>query len=69
MLAFVLAREDAAVVGLWGDSVGDVVYCYSGGYRWSGPEVLKIGETRLVFPSGGGNHGPMLPSYETGSPP
>ena len=64
-LAFVLPREDAATVGLWGDYIGDLVYCYSGGYRWSGPEVLRMGEQRVVFPCGGGNHGPMLPTYET----
>ena len=65
VLAFVLTREDAPVVGLWGEYIGDVVFCYSGGYRWSGPEVLRMGETRLVFPCGGGNHGPMVPTYET----
>jgi len=64
-MAFVLPREDAAMVGLWGDYIGDLVFCYSGGYRWSGPEVLKMGEERLVFPCGGGNHGPMIPTYET----
>jgi len=65
VLGFVLPREDAPVVGLWGDYIGDVVFCYAGGYRWSGPEVLRMGEERLVFPCGGGNHGPMLPTYET----
>ncbi|MFQ6132904.1 MAG: alkaline phosphatase family protein [Armatimonadota bacterium] len=65
VIAFALAREDAPMVGLWGDYIGDVVFCYSGGYRWSGPEVLQMGEERVVFPCGGGNHGPMLPTYET----
>ena len=64
-LAFVLAREDAPMVGMWGDYIGDLVYCYSGGCRWSGPEVLRMGEERVVFPCGGGNHGPMIPTYET----
>jgi len=63
--AFVLPREDAAMVGMWGDYIGDVVYCYSGGYRWSGPEVRRMGEERVVFPCVGGNHGPMIPTYET----
>ena len=63
--SFVLPREDAPMVGLWGDYIGDLAYCYAGGYRWSGPEVLKIGEERVVFPCGGGNHGPMIPTYET----
>ena len=63
--AIVVPREDAAMIGLWGDYIGDVCYCYSGGYRWTGPEVLSSGETRIVFPCGGGNHGPMVPTYET----
>jgi predicted AlkP superfamily phosphohydrolase/phosphomutase len=65
VFAFVLSREDAPMVGLWGDYIGDLVFCYSGGYRWSGPEVLRMGEERVVFPCGGGNHGPMIPTYET----
>ncbi len=65
VFAFVLERENAPMVGLWGEHIGDLVFCYAGGYRWSGPEVLKMGEKRVVFPSAGGNHGPMLPTYET----
>lgn len=65
VMAFVLAREDAPMVGLWGDYIGDLVFCYAGGYRWSGPEVLRMGEERIVLPCGGGNHGPMIPTYET----
>jgi len=65
VFAFVLTREDAPMVGLWGEYIGDLVYCYTGGYRWSGPEVLRLGEERVVFPCGGGNHGPMVPTYET----
>ena len=65
VFSFVLPREDAPMVGLWGDYIGDVVFCYEGGYRWSGPEVLELGEERVVFPCTGGNHGPMVPTYET----
>jgi hypothetical protein len=53
------------MVGLWGDCIGDMVFCYEGGYRWSGGEVLRMGEKRAVFPCGGGNHGPMVCTYET----
>ena len=65
VFSFVLPREDAPMVGLWGDYIGDLVYCYEGGYRWSGPEVLRLGEERIVFVCEGGNHGPMIPTYET----
>ena len=34
-------------------------------YRWSGPEALLMGEERVVFPCDGGNHGPMVVTYET----
>jgi len=65
VMAFVLPREDAPMVGLWGSHIGDLVYCYAGGYRWAGPEVLRMGEDRSVFPCDGGNHGPMVTTYET----
>ncbi len=64
-LPIVLAREDAPMIGLWGEYIGDVCFVYAGGYRWSGPEVLRLGEERIVFPCRGGNHGPMIPTYET----
>ena len=66
VMALVLSHEDAPMVGLWGPRVGDLVYCYTGGYRWAGPEVLRLGESRTIFPCDGGNHGPMVTTYETG---
>ena len=30
---FLLSRKDAPTVGLFGEYIGDVVYCYAGGYR------------------------------------
>ncbi|HID05629.1 MAG TPA: hypothetical protein EYP10_00625 [Armatimonadetes bacterium] len=65
VIAVALRREDAPLIGLWGQNIGDVVFVYAGGYRWTGAEVLQLGEERVVFPSGGANHGPQLPSYET----
>ncbi|MBN1809153.1 MAG: alkaline phosphatase family protein [Planctomycetes bacterium] len=65
VFAFVLSRDDAPMVGLWGELIGDIVYCYSGGYRWAGDAVLRMNEKRVVFPCDGGNHGPMVPTYET----
>lgn len=35
VFAFVLSREDAPMVGWWGEYIGDLAYCYTGGYRWS----------------------------------
>lgn len=65
VFSFVLSEDEAPVVGLWGKYIGDIVFCYSGGYRWSGEEVLKMNEKRIIFPCEGGNHGPMIPTYET----
>ncbi len=65
VLAFALTREDAPMVGMWGDYIGDIVFVYSGGYTWSRGEVLRMGEERVAFPCTGGNHGPMVPTYET----
>jgi len=63
--SFVLTREEAPMVGLWGEHIGDLVFCYAGGYRWAGAEVLQRGDKLVVFPCEGGNHGPMIPTYET----
>ena len=63
--SFVLTREEAPMVGLWGKHIGDLVFCYAGGYRWAGAEVLQRGDKQVVFPCEGGNHGPMIPTYET----
>ncbi len=65
VLPIVLPREDAPMIGLWGDIIGDVCFVYAGGYTWSGPEVLRMGEERVVFERTGGNHGPMIPTWET----
>lgn len=65
VFSFVLTREEAPMVGMWGKEIGDLVFCYAGGYRWSGDAVLKMGEERVVFPCEGGNHGPMICTYET----
>jgi len=65
VFSFVLTRDEAPMVGLVGPHIGDLVFCYAGGYRWAGANVLKMGEERIVFPCKGGNHGPMIPTYET----
>ncbi len=65
VFSFVLTRDEAPAVGLYGPHVGDLAFCYAGGYRWSGAHVRAMGEERVVFPCTGGNHGPMIPCYET----
>jgi len=61
VVAFALKREDAPVIGLWGEHVGDIVYVYSSGFTWG----TKIMETEGSIKVGGANHGPQIPTTET----
>ncbi len=64
-IAMAVRKEDAGFMGMWGEGIGDVVFVYSPGHGWTGPEVLRMGEKRVVFASGGANHGPQPPWTET----
>jgi len=59
-VAFALKREDAAMIGLWGEHVGDVVFAYSPGFTW-GVDGIWEGSQK----AGGANHGPQIPTAET----
>lgn len=61
VVAFALKREDAPIVGLWGEHIGDVVFTYSPGFTW-GSRILEGGRSVKV---GGANHGPQIPTAET----
>jgi len=60
VVAFALRREDAPMIGLWGEHVGDVVFAYSPGFTW-GVRSLKAESLNV----GGANHGPQIPTAET----
>lgn len=60
VVALALKREDAAVLNLWGESVGDIVYVYSPGYIWGHYSYFE--GTKKV---GGANHGAQIPTAET----
>jgi len=60
VISFVLKREDAAIIGLWGEPIGDVVYAYSPGYTWSHNRFEEN-----VSIDKGANHGPQIPTAET----
>ncbi len=59
VLHLVFRREDAPLIGLWEDSVGDIIIVYSQGFSW-GMEYFD--GTRII---GGANHGPQPPTAET----
>ena len=66
VVAFALRREDAPMIGLWGEHVGDIVFAYSPGFTWG---TLYRGDRfadRLgSVNAGGANHGPQIPTAET----
>ncbi len=64
-IALAVKKEDAGLMGMWGEGVGDVIFVYSPGHAWTGEEVLRLGEQRIIFRSGGANHGPQPPWTET----
>jgi len=64
-ICLAVKKEEAGFMGMWGEGVGDIIFVYSPGHAWSGPEVLRLGERRTIFPSGGANHGPQPPWTET----
>jgi len=60
-VTFALRREDAPMIGLWGEHVGDIVFVYSPSFTW-GTQILE-GEGSVKV--GGANHGPQIPTTET----
>jgi len=61
-VAFALRKEDAGIVGMWGDQVGDIVLSFERGYVWAGAEP----GTAVSAPTGPiAAHGPQLPSTRT----
>ncbi|MCK4418001.1 MAG: alkaline phosphatase family protein [Candidatus Latescibacteria bacterium] len=60
VIAFAFKKEDAPMVGLWGEHIGDIVYTYSQGFTW-GVNLYGSGSTKV----GGANHGPQPPTAET----
>ncbi len=62
-VAFALPREHAAIIGMWGEQVGDVVFCYNPGFAWGNPEGGSIGEPGWYA----AHHGPQMPTTRTGA--
>ncbi len=71
-IALVLKKEDAALVGYWGDRVGDLFFVQSAGYAWSWGLGEQKGDQLALFedvdPNGyefTAHHGPQIPTAET----
>ena len=61
-VAWALRKEDAASVGYWGDSAGDLLFTYSTGFVWG---TSRGGEDICPVTAPGANHGPQKPTAET----
>ena len=64
VISVALKKEEAWWMGLWGEGVGDVIFQYAPGCRWTGEEVINLGEERIIWPSPGANHGCQPPTTE-----
>ncbi|NIC05656.1 alkaline phosphatase family protein [Billgrantia bachuensis] len=60
--AFALKKQDAGVLGYWGDAAGDVLFAYASGFVWG---VNRRGDTVAAVENAGANHGPQVPSAST----
>lgn len=66
VVALALRRRDAQLLGFWGPSAGDVVFCFNDGFSWPDePNPIVAGSPDMtpapLFPNGA-HHGPKLPT-------
>jgi len=63
-VALALKKRDASLLGFWGnEECGDVVFVYNAGFGRGHPEG---GRSLAPAIKGGANHGPQLPTTQTG---
>jgi hypothetical protein len=62
VVAFAVKKQDASVLGYWGDEAGDVLFAYASGFVWG---VNRRGDTIAAVENAGANHGPQVPSAST----
>ena len=60
-VALALRKQDAALIGYWGERAGDVIFIYNAGFAWGQPHA---GASVAPAPPGA-NHGPQIPTAET----
>jgi len=60
-VALALRKEDAPLIGYWGERTGDVVFIYNAGFAWGHPGA---GASAAPAPPGA-NHGPQVPTAKT----
>lgn len=62
VVGLALKKQDASVVGYWGDEMGDVLFAYSLGFVWG---RNARGDVVAPVSSPGANHGPQIPTAAT----
>jgi len=60
VVSLALRRHHAALLGLWGPEIGDVVFFYADGYDWWGARRDPV-----LTPHSAAAHGPQLPTSHT----
>ncbi|MGI9862862.1 alkaline phosphatase family protein [Moorella naiadis] len=67
-IAFALTRENAALLGSWGQMAGDVVFGFTRGYGWDNNELehhIMASITESKEHSSSSMHGAQIPTAET----
>jgi hypothetical protein len=61
VVALALKKQDAQLIGYWGERCGDVIFVYSAGFAWG----ETSGSATVQQAEGGANHGPQIPTAGT----
>lgn len=61
VVALTLKKQDASMIGYWGEEMGDVIFTYNQGFVWGSNNKDQIGPVS----SPGANHGPQAPTART----
>ncbi|MGO2392492.1 MAG: alkaline phosphatase family protein [Halomonas sp.] len=62
VVALAVKKQDASVLGYWGDNMGDVLFAYAPGFVWG---TNQRGDTVAELSTPGANHGPQVPTAST----
>lgn len=62
VVALAVKKQDASVLGYWGEHMGDVLFAYAPGFVWG---TNRRGDTVAPVTSAGANHGPQVPTAST----
>ncbi|WP_377944734.1 hypothetical protein [Alicyclobacillus fodiniaquatilis] len=58
MAGIVLRKQDAGMIGYWGEFTGDVIFSYNQGFVWGTNHHDTVSEVSVP----GANHGPQIPT-------